>query len=101
MAYTDFLARRKWLFDLRLSQLSHIFHSTVSLDEILRSQEEFAKKKVKSGIDGENESDEEISIIKPLKEKGQIGNVDEDDPEYDGVATNPLVDVTAGGPSPP
>lgn len=106
MAYTDFLARRKWLFDLRLSQLKHIYHSTVSLDQIIESRELFSKNKsAKSGDCGRvevlDENDDESSFLKQRKEKKPVGNQEindgEEEQEYDGIALNPLVDTMASG----
>uniref|UniRef100_A0A5K3FHR4 separase n=1 Tax=Mesocestoides corti TaxID=53468 RepID=A0A5K3FHR4_MESCO len=99
MAYTDLHCQRKWAFDLRLTQLNHILHSKVPLQEIIRYRD-----KAHSDNKASLETAEESEFIKEQKPRGRrhLGDEDadgdeEDDGNYSGMATNPVVSAAAGG----
>lgn len=101
MAYTDLISQRKWAFDLRLSQLNHILNSVVSLDDVIKSREALLTNKPSKSSNGKAEDDdEESSFLKHRSEKkhstGRLYDSDGEE-EYDGMATNPIVDAMAGG----
>ncbi|VDK22892.1 unnamed protein product [Taenia asiatica] len=101
MAYTDLISQRKWAFDLRLSQLNHILNSVVSLDDVIRSREALLTNKPGKSNKGKvEEDDEEGSFLKHRSEKKHSTEMlddSDDEGEYDGMATNPVVDAMAGG----
>ncbi|KAH9280800.1 Separin [Echinococcus granulosus] len=101
MAYTDLISQRKWAFDLRLSQLNHILNSIVSLDDIIKSREAHLTNKFNKFGDGKDEEDDEESsfLQRPNERKHPTQRLydSEGEEEYDGMATNPVVDALAGG----
>ncbi|VDM16343.1 unnamed protein product [Hydatigera taeniaeformis] len=101
MAYTDLISQRKWAFDLRLSQLKHIVNCIVSLDDVLKSRNlSLTNKTNKSNDEKAEEDEEESGFLKHGNRKKQsIERLCDSDgeEEYEGMATNPVVDALAGG----